>query len=83
MAGAIPDSEHGLGPQEQAIMDAWDEGKSEEQIAAELGLSLGWVERAVHVYAEKGTDRWHLAVRPATQRLLDAIARAHPEMVST
>lgn len=79
----IPDSEHGLGPQEQAIMDLWDEGRSEEQIAAELGLSLVWVQRAVDAYAEKGPDRWHLAVRPATERLLAAIARAHPEMVST
>lgn len=77
-----PDSEHGLGPQEQAIMDAWDEGKSEEAIAAELGLSPGWVHYTVNLYSETGTDRWHLAVRPATERLAAAIARAHPEMVA-
>lgn len=78
----IPDSEHGLGPQEQAIMDAWDEGKSEQAIAAELGLSIGWVIRAIRLYSEGAPDRWHLAVRPATERLVAAIARAHPEMVA-
>lgn len=78
----IPDSEHGLGPQEQAIMDAWDKGMSEEAIAAELGLSVAWVIRAVKLYSEGAPDRWHLAVPGATERLAAAIARAHPEMVA-
>lgn len=73
---------HGLEPQEEAIMDAWDEGRSVEDIAREFGVSVRRVERIVANIAETPVDRWQLRIPTATDRLLAAIARAHPERVA-
>lgn len=73
---------HGLEPQEEAIMDAWDAGKSVDQIAAELDLNFGRVRTVIYNFSEKRVDRWRLRVPSATEELLAAIARAHPERVA-
>lgn len=63
-------------------MDLWDKGLPEDAIAAQLGFTVGRVSQTIKNYAEGSVDRWHLNVRPASDRLLQAIRRAHPEMAA-
>jgi hypothetical protein len=67
---------HGLEPQEEAIMDLWDEGLSREDIAERLSITPALVRSVTSVLSEGRSDRWHLHARAATERLGMALAKA-------
>lgn len=67
---------HGLEPQEEAIMDLWDEGLSVPDIAQRLGFSVARVETVTHNYADNGADLWAFQARRASVELAQAIAGA-------
>jgi len=67
---------HGLNPKEEAIMDLWDAGLPEAEIARRLDMSPAYVKATVTTMAESEVDRWHLRARAATERLGMAVAKA-------
>jgi DNA-binding NarL/FixJ family response regulator len=67
---------HGLNPQEEAIMDLWDDGLSMDDIAARLAMPFSYVRATVSTMSEGRSDRWHLHARAATERLGMALAKA-------
>jgi hypothetical protein len=73
---------HGLLPIEEAIMDAWDEGLSLDEIAARVDRTRAQVFKVVGNFSDTRSDRWHLPVPAQTDALLAAIARAHPERMA-
>lgn len=73
---------HGMEPQEEAIMALWDDGKSLRQIAGMLGVSESRAELIVTRYTPSPADRWEWSARAASDALLRAIARVHPEQVA-
>lgn len=66
---------HGLNPNEEAIMDAWDEGLSEDEIARRLGMAPSYVRATIMTMAEGEADRWHFRARAATVELGLALAK--------
>lgn len=64
---------HGMEPREERIMDAWDAGLSEAQIAARLGLSLATVRTVTTNLGENDSDRWALRTPAASAQLAAAI----------
>lgn len=66
---------HGLEPREERIMDAWDAGKSEAEIAAELRVSPTVVRAVTTNLGEGHPDRWALRVPSASAQLAAAIER--------
>lgn len=68
---------HGLEPQEEAIMDLWDEGLSLDQIAARLNVPVSRVAFVARTFADTcPSDRWAIHARMATAALATALARA-------
>lgn len=68
---------HGLEPQEEAIMNLWDEALSIDEIAARLGISSGRVVRTTRTFADDcRADRWAIHARMATAEMGRALAKA-------
>lgn len=67
---------HGMEPQEEAIMDLWDEALPESVIAARLAIPVSVVRSVTKTMGEGRPDRWHLRARVATARLGMALAKA-------
>ena len=61
-------------PRESAIMDAWDDGLSIDQVAAATGYSRKTVGDIVSVYGNPGND-WQAAIRAASARLVARVAQ--------
>lgn len=66
---------HGLNPQEATIMDAYDAGWPEHEIAPRLGMAPSYVRATIKTMAEGATDRWQYPARAATQKLGMALAK--------
>lgn len=60
---------HGLNENEERIMDAYDAGWPEHEIAPRLGMAPSYVRATVELFGEGEPDRWHLRARVATERL--------------
>lgn len=74
---------HGLEPQEEAIMDLWDEALSVEDIATQLGAPISRVKFVTYQLGDGcQPDLWASHARIASAKLARAIAAAHPEMVA-
>jgi DNA-directed RNA polymerase specialized sigma24 family protein len=66
---------HGMEPQEEAIMDLWDEGLSVPEIARSLGLPDSRVQSVTNNYADNcRSDLWAYHARRASADLARAIA---------
>jgi hypothetical protein len=77
MACLKPHGHGGLTPQEERIMDLWDDGRSAREIHTRTGIPARTVSKAVTMYhsdADDGRERRMLAQGSA--RLLAAIERA-------
>lgn len=67
---------HGMEPQEEAIMDLWDEGLSPAQIARDLDLSPARVRSVTKTFSDNRSDLWAIHARRATGELARALAGA-------
>ena len=61
-------------PRESAIMDAWDDGLSIDQVAAATGYPRKTVGDIVSVYGNPGND-WQAAIRAASAELVARVAQ--------
>lgn len=68
----------GLTPMQTAILDKFDNGRSVEQIAAELGQPRRTIQRIVQTYAEGSERRDMLADAARGSALLLAAIRNYP-----
>lgn len=63
-----------MNPRESAIMDAWDDGLSMDQVAAATAYPRKAVGDIVSVYGNPGND-WQAAIRAASAQLVARVAQ--------
>jgi DNA-binding transcriptional regulator LsrR (DeoR family) len=81
MREARPDNSDALTDTERAIMKLYDDGKTQPEICATLGLNARQVHRVVGMYSLGKIDRWMEDARLGSFDLLRALRRHHPNRI--
>ena len=70
---------HGPSAREQQVLDLWERDIAAADIAHQLDLKVDYVRRVVTMLGAPKGDDWHRSTRLASQTLLRALRRHHPE----
>ncbi len=72
-------TDRGLYPQEERIIDLWEEGKGMDAIMQSTGLPRSTVRRVLGYLAVKDSDNWQRPAAAATDALTARILEIHGE----
>jgi predicted transcriptional regulator len=72
---------HGPTDREQEALDLQEAGLSNEEIAAEMGITRSAVTSIIARLTVTGAEPWKVDARHGSEKLLAAIAKHHPEMI--